>query len=190
MMGFVYDSSLTTQLPRYAWGTIGIVWVLGALNSKPVVRTGSRVIRMMELCFLFAAFTLLFHLPPWRELPIPSTVKWVGVILTFVGVGFAIWARFILGGNWSASVTVKRDHTLICRGPYAIVRHPIYTGLLLAALGTAMAFGDLRGFLAPPLLAFAWRRKSLVEEEFMRTQFGPAYTAYAARVKALIPFVW
>ncbi len=189
-MGLVYDSSLTTQLPRYAWAAIGIVWVFGALISKPVVRTGSRGTRMMELCFLAAAFGLLFHLPAWRELPIPSTIKWVGVILTFVGAAFCIWARFILGGNWSAAVTLKRDHTLICSGPYAIVRHPIYTGLLLAALGTAIAFGDLRGFLAPPLLAFAWHRKSLVEEEFMRTQFGPAYTAYAARVKALIPFVW
>jgi protein-S-isoprenylcysteine O-methyltransferase len=146
--------------------------------------------RLMELCFLAVAFTLLFHVPPWRELPIPLAGKWLGVILTFGGAALAIWARYILGGNWSASVTVKRDHALICTGPYAIVRHPIYTGLLLASLGAAIAFADLKGFLAPPLLAFAWRRKSLIEEEFMRSEFGDEYTAYAAHVKSLIPFVW
>jgi protein-S-isoprenylcysteine O-methyltransferase len=186
----VYDSSLTTQLPQYAWALIAIVWLVGALKSKPTVRTGSRAIRIVELCFLLVAFKLLFSPASFRALPLPSLVKWCGVTLTFAGIAFAIWARWILGGNWSASVTVKRDHTLICNGPYALVRHPIYTGLLLAALGTAIAFGDLKGFLAPPLLAFAWRRKSLLEEEFMRTQFGPAYTEYAARTKALIPFVW
>ena len=186
----MYDISLTTQLVRAAWAAIGLVWVLGAIRSKPVVRTGSRASRIVELCFLAAAFSLLFQQPAWRELPIPLAVKWFGVILTFGGAALAIWARYILGGNWSASVTVKRDHTLICNGPYAMVRHPIYTGLLLAALGAAIAFADLKGFLAPPLLAFAWRRKSLVEEEFMRSEFGPAYTEYAARVKALIPFVW
>ena len=186
----MYDSSLTTQLVRDAWAAIGIAWLLGAIRSKPAVRTGSRKIRIVELCFLAVSFFLLFQQPPWRELPMPLAAKWFGVILTFVGAALAIWARYILGGNWSASVTVKRDHTLICNGPYAMVRHPIYTGLLLAALGAAIAFADLKGFLAPPLLAFAWRRKSLVEEEFMRSEFGPAYTDYATRVKALIPFVW
>uniref|UniRef100_Q02AE1 Isoprenylcysteine carboxyl methyltransferase n=1 Tax=Solibacter usitatus (strain Ellin6076) TaxID=234267 RepID=Q02AE1_SOLUE len=186
----MYDSSLTTQLVRDAWAGLGVVWLLGAIRSKPAVRRGSGAVRIMELCFLAIAFSLLFQVRPWCELPFPLAVKWFGVILTFAGAGFAIWARFILGGNWSASVTVKRDHTLICSGPYGIVRHPIYTGLLLAALGAAIAFADLKSFLAPPLLAFAWRRKSLVEEEFMRNEFGDEYRAYATRVKALIPFVW
>jgi protein-S-isoprenylcysteine O-methyltransferase Ste14 len=94
-----------------------------------------------------------------------------------------------LGKNWSGTVTIKEGHELIMSGPYAVVRHPIYTGLLLAFLGSALARGDWRAVLAFALAAAALWRKLRFEERWMRAQFGDAYAAYARRVSALVPFV-
>jgi protein-S-isoprenylcysteine O-methyltransferase Ste14 len=79
-----------------------------------------------------------------RLLPDDASIVRIGVLLTAAGLGFAIWARVHLGGNWSAEVTVKHDHELIGSGPYALARHPIYTGLLLAFVGTAIVVGEWR----------------------------------------------
>ena len=192
----MYDASFATHLTAYAWVTVAIVWFLGAFGSKQTVRADSPGRRLSEFCFLLVGFSLLFK-PQWRPgplawrvIPASAPFAWAGVLLTFAGIAFSIWARFLLGRNWSATVTVKRDHTLVCRGPYAIVRHPIYSGFLLAALGTAIAYGEAGCFLAPPLLAIVWRRKSRLEEEFMRSQFGDQYVRYTSRVKALIPLIW
>jgi protein-S-isoprenylcysteine O-methyltransferase len=178
-------------LARWAWLAIFVVWTLGAFFSKNVVRAQPFGSRLVEVCFLAAAFTLLFN-PAigGRVLSDSGAIAWAGVVLTFLGAGFTIWARIILGRNWSASVTVKLDHRLMRSGPYAIVRHPIYAGMLVAALGTAMAFGRVAGFAAPFLLAYAWRRKWRLEEQFMRDEFGAEYVEYARNVKAVIPFVW
>jgi protein-S-isoprenylcysteine O-methyltransferase Ste14 len=95
-----------------------------------------------------------------------------------------------LGGNWSGAVTVKEGHTLICRGPYTIVRHPIYSGLLLALLGVALIIGEVRGLLGVGVLFLSYWLKSRMEERFMLEQFGAGYRQYQQRVKALIPHVF
>jgi protein-S-isoprenylcysteine O-methyltransferase Ste14 len=87
-------------------------------------------------------------------------------------------------------VTVKEDHQLIRRGPYAIVRHPIYTGLLLGYLGMALITGEIGGSLGLIILFVAFWRKSRTEEAFMRQQFGAQYTQYQHDVKGLIPFIY
>src|SRR5262249_13239381 len=109
--------------------------------------------------------------------------------LTLAGIGFSIWARLFLGRNWSGRVTIKEQHELIQSGPYSIVRHPIYSGFLLAILGTALVQGHLRSLLALPLAALGWSLKLRLEESFMAHQFGSAYLDYKRRVKALVPFV-
>jgi protein-S-isoprenylcysteine O-methyltransferase len=103
---------------------------------------------------------------------------------------FAGWARLFLGGNWSSNVTLKQDHTLVQSGPYRIVRHPIYTGLLVALLGTAIALGELRCFLGVLLAAIAWKIKSMSEETLMVQQFGDQYARYREQVKGLVPYLW
>ncbi len=113
----------------------------------------------------------------------------LGAALTFAGIAFAIWARVWIAGNWSSDVTLKRDHELIVDGPYRWVRHPIYTGILVALAGTALAAGEWRGVLAIVLACAAYWRKLTIEEAVMRRQFGEAYVEYAERVPALIPFV-
>jgi protein-S-isoprenylcysteine O-methyltransferase Ste14 len=89
----------------------------------------------------------------------------------------------------SGRVTIKEQHELIQNGPYAIVRHPIYSGFLLAILGTAIVHGELRGLLALPVAVVGWTLKLRLEESFMAQQFGTAYLDYKRRVKALVPFV-
>ena len=101
-----------------------------------------------------------------------------------------MWARFALGRNWSGTVTVKHDHELVRSGPYAIVRHPIYSGFLLGLLGTVIVRGSLGALLGLGVIVLVLRLKSLTEESFMLEQFGSQYTAYQRDVKALVPFLW
>jgi protein-S-isoprenylcysteine O-methyltransferase len=87
-------------------------------------------------------------------------------------------------------VTLKQNHTLVQSGPYRIVRHPIYTGLLVALLGTAVVLGELRCFLGVLLAAIAWKIKSMSEETLMVQQFGDQYARYREQVKGLVPYLW
>jgi protein-S-isoprenylcysteine O-methyltransferase len=179
-----------------AWTVLLIVWVVAAFRTKRTERSASPGSRLVEFCLLVVAFSLLFkrtlRFGPLAIRVIPETgpFQWTGVAITIVGVAFAIWARFYLGSNWSAVASVKHGHSLVRSGPYSVVRHPIYSGFIVAVLGTALVTGALGCFVALPLTIVAWRRKSLIEEGFMREQFGAEYERYMQEVKALIPFVW
>ncbi|MGA8670162.1 MAG: isoprenylcysteine carboxylmethyltransferase family protein, partial [Terracidiphilus sp.] len=105
------------------------------------------------------------------------------------GLLFAVWAREHLGRNWSRSVTIKQDHELITSGPYAVVRHPIYTGILTGFLGTAIALSQVRGFIAFVLIFLVFWIKLRMEEQWMRSQFGETYATYAHRTAALVPYL-
>jgi protein-S-isoprenylcysteine O-methyltransferase Ste14 len=113
----------------------------------------------------------------------------VGTLLVAAGLGLTAWARWCLGRNWSGIITLKQDHALVRTGPYRVIRHPIYTGLLLALIGTASAIGKWRGVLAVAcaLIGFLWKIR--VEEERMRQTF-PEYEQYRKRTAALIPLVY
>jgi protein-S-isoprenylcysteine O-methyltransferase Ste14 len=117
-----------------------------------------------------------------------STIScWIGVALTAVGLLFSVWTRNYLGENWSQAVMIKKDHQLITSGPYSIVRHPIYTGLLLAIIVSAIVIGEWRGIVAVLLVFGVLLYKLRVEEKWMRVKFGDAYELYAKRVAAFIP---
>jgi protein-S-isoprenylcysteine O-methyltransferase Ste14 len=109
-------------------------------------------------------------------------------VLLALGLAFTVWARVYLGRNWSGTVTLKEGHELIRSGPYTYVRHPIYTGLLVALLGSAVACGELRAMIGLGLVAGAFIRKLRIEERFMREIFPGQYERYCAEVPALVPF--
>jgi protein-S-isoprenylcysteine O-methyltransferase Ste14 len=122
-----------------------------------------------------------------RFLPLATWPFRAGAALTVAGLLFTVWARVHLGANWSATVTIKESHELITGGPYALVRHPIYSGLLLAFAGSALACGEWRGAIAVAVAAGAFRYKLRIEERWMEAQFGEAYRNYRKRVAALVP---
>jgi protein-S-isoprenylcysteine O-methyltransferase Ste14 len=180
----------------YLWLALGAIWIVGAFTAKPAVRresAGSRLrVTALGALAVVIGFTRYFQFG-WLARPfVPTTpaVDYAGLALVFAGIGFAVWARFYLGGNWSGIVTVKKDHILVRRGPYAIVRHPIYSGLLLAILGSVVVYRELRGLVAAGLLLVMLRLKSRTEERFMTEKFGLEYRQYQQQVKALIPFIW
>jgi protein-S-isoprenylcysteine O-methyltransferase Ste14 len=105
------------------------------------------------------------------------------------GLLFAVWAREHLGSNWSRSVTIKQGHELITTGPYVVVRHPIYTGVLTGFLGMAIAISQVRGFIVFVLIFLAFWIKLRMEEQWMRSQFGETYATYARQTAALVPYL-
>jgi protein-S-isoprenylcysteine O-methyltransferase Ste14 len=183
------------RLIEIAWIVFCAYWFIMAFGVKRAVKRQSWSSRLLHIVVGVVAYMLLFaqHVN-WGPLSIrfvPDERAWViaGVALTYAGVALAIWARAILGGNWSATVTVKQDHSLVRRGPYSAVRHPIYSGLLLAGLGTALAIGEVHSLLAVVIGVAGFYAKSKLEERFMIEEFGKAYEEYRQRTWALVPFV-
>lgn len=190
-----------------AWALWIIGWTLAGIGTKPVLRREGLASSLRHAIPLLAGLVLLlirrdtwlglqiaaapagdwlFH----RFLPPGLGLLWLGAPLVLAGLLVTLWARLYLAGNWSGSVTLKREHRLIRSGPYRFVRHPIYTGLLIAMAGTACAIGEWRGVAAFVLVLIALRIKSRVEERVMVENFGPAYRRYQQEVRALVPFVF
>ena len=184
------------SLADSAWVALCLVWCVSAFTNKRTARTPPIGSLVLHACVLTLAFVILFSdlfrrgLLRWRFVPDTPAAGWLGAALTVAGIAFAMWARFHIGRNWSGFVTLKEGHALVRTGPYAIVRHPIYTGLLLAVLGTAIVYRGVSGLIAFALLGIEWKRKSLLEERLMIEQFGAEYFEYRREVKGLVPFVW
>jgi protein-S-isoprenylcysteine O-methyltransferase Ste14 len=177
------------------WIVFGVIWLLSARFSKRTARSQTAGSRFLQAGLAATGFILLFG---WqaplgaldsRFLPETGVFDWAGFAITLSGFAIAVWARFVLGRNWSATITIKQDHEIVRRGPYAFVRHPIYFGATLAMFGTAIYFGTFRGLLAVALTFSGWWMKSRMEERFLVEQFGSQYREYQREVKALIPFV-
>jgi protein-S-isoprenylcysteine O-methyltransferase Ste14 len=178
-----------------AWIAFLVIWLIAAPRTKRTARTQSGASRLLQgglasvgAVLLFASDVSISELR-LRIFPDSAALAYTGAALTFAGIAFAVWARFVIGRNWSGTVTIKQDHELIRGGPYAWVRHPIYSGVLLAIVGTALAVDELRGLIAIVLVSVAFGLKSRTEETFMLQQFGDQYRRYQQEVKALIPFV-
>jgi len=124
-----------------------------------------------------------------RLIPHADWALVIGSTICVPGLFVTLWARWTLAGNWSSDVTFKEGHELVRTGPYRFVRHPIYTGLLMMSLGTAIEVGLLRCWLALPLMTAAFWIKLRQEERFMLQHFPGEYPDYRRQVKALIPFV-
>ncbi len=177
------------------WVVYLLYWQVAARGAKSNERVEPLMSRVMRSVTFFIVIALLMdhwipiHALYWSYLSETNWTAWfwIGVVVCVLGLGFAVWARVYLGTNWSRSVTIKQDHELITGGPYGLVRHPIYTGLLTGFLGTAIAIGQVRGLVAFALIFAVLWFKLRLEEQWMRLQFGEVYEQYAQRVPALVP---
>jgi protein-S-isoprenylcysteine O-methyltransferase Ste14 len=183
----------TMQICSLLWTVLLVVWAIAWLRTKRNQERAPFVSRLSYGVPVVLASWLLFseNFPfTWlqnRIIPKNIYTEAAAITVTALGIALAIWARFYLGQNWSSAPTVKVGHELIRTGPYAWVRHPIYSGLILAMIGTAIARREPRGFVSVVLLWLAFLIKSRIEEKFMRKTFGPQYEDYSKSTGALIP---
>ncbi len=177
----------------YIWIVFVVVWLVMAFGTKTTEQRESVSSRLSYTVLVMVAFYLVFGkeiIQPWLRIRLfqPGTItNWLGVALTAAGIGFAIWARLYLGGNWSGAVTVKVGHELVRTGPYRFVRHPIYTGLITALAGTGLLRAQVRSLIAIVLIYAGFKIKSKIEERAMISTFGMAYEEYRRSVGAIVP---
>lgn len=183
-----------------SWHTVTTLWIVWmiywAISAQNVRQTRVRESfhwRALTLIPLVFAGILIFS--PYsrygflgqRFVPDRKWVEVAGLVLILAGFAVSIWARQHLGHFWSTRVALKVDHQLIQSGPYARVRHPIYSGLLLAMLGTAAFVGEWRALLGVALFFTAHWQKARREEALLTREFGAVYDQYCGRTGALIP---
>jgi protein-S-isoprenylcysteine O-methyltransferase Ste14 len=187
--------SVSLDIIRYCWTLFAVIWLLAAFATKQTVYKESGLQRLRYVIplvlgwFLLAKGHRLSDPLNHRVIPHLDALAWIGAVLCIAGLIFCVWARFTLGRNWSGVVTFKGGHELITRGPYAFVRHPIYTGLLTMFVATVIVLGHVAGIIAIPIVFVSFWIKLRSEEKLMLEKFPNEYAAYQQRVKRLIPFV-
>jgi protein-S-isoprenylcysteine O-methyltransferase Ste14 len=173
------------------WLSLGLLWVLARLRVKRTEVCQSRQSLTGYVVLLMVSFLLLMGVLPVGDVRLLNTrPEATSVAMVIAGAALAVWSRLVLGGNWSGAIALKVDHELVERGPYRFVRHPIYTGLILMFLGTALLLGRAQA-LGACVLFFAlhvWKFRK--EEALLLQRFPVAFAAYKARTKALVPFVF
>jgi len=183
----------TAKVVIVCWVVVTAFWVVSAFWVK---RTKQRQPLRGRLLYMGLTVVVVILLNPGIQklhlnhavLPHTLATGILADVLVLLGSWLAIWARAALGGNWSSRVTLKQGHELIQRGPYRLIRHPIYSGLLLMVLGTAILVGRVSGFFALLMCFCAFWVKAR-QEELLLTKHLPGYPEYMAHTKALVPFV-
>jgi len=176
------------------WIAFLVYWRIKAAGTKTAQRSEASASGILRALAFLVVIVLLSttRIPlPWlyRQLwPSGLWSFWIGAAVAVAGLLFAVWARQHLASNWSSAVTIKQGHELITTGPYALVRHPIYTGILTGFLGTAIALSQVRGVIGFVLMLVVLWLKLRMEEEWMRSQFGQTYATYSRQTAALVPY--
>src|SRR5437773_9847394 len=187
------DFSSPREWINALWVLFGSYWLISALNRKKTKRRETWGQRFVYTLPLVAAAELLVRPEArygWlgaRFAPANPVVEWTGVLLAATGVAVAFWARWHLGANWSGVVTLKEGHELIRTGPYRNIRHPIYTGILLALLGSPITFGDARALLAVSIAWLPFYIKARREVLFLSQEFGPGFAEHKQRTGMFLP---
>jgi protein-S-isoprenylcysteine O-methyltransferase Ste14 len=173
------------------WLLFIVYWSAVAKNTAPTSSSESTASRQLHQLLMYGALLLAFLPAPGlrrRWLPMSPWIEVsIGLAIQASSALLAVWARRRLGRNWSGAITAKVDHELIRTGPYQLVRHPIYSGMLGMFLGAAVVSGELHGLLAMLIIAVAYWRKIRLEEQHLRGYFGANYDDYRKKSWALIP---
>jgi isoprenylcysteine carboxyl methyltransferase (ICMT) family protein YpbQ len=182
------------QLILLFWIAFIVYWGVSAVGVKRNIKGGgwarSSGIRILIVVAIILLMEALFSGSDGQffAYQLGYGVELAGTILCVAGIAFAIWARIHLGKNWSGTPSIKEGHELITSGPYRFVRHPIYTGMLVALIGSALVNGiDLIILL---IFCVVFMLRIPVEERYMMQLFPDQYPEYKKRTKALIPFIW
>jgi protein-S-isoprenylcysteine O-methyltransferase Ste14 len=181
------------QLTLVPWYAFPVYFGISALRVKPTkigedpAKRLMHVVPLVLAAFLLFSRGLRFGALGERFVPPIAAVAYGGIALTFLGAAFALWARYCLGEYWSSRVTLKVDHRIIRNGPYAYIRHPLYTGMLTAIAGTALVLGEWRGVIALLLALGAFWRKASTEEALLSSEFGDQYAEYRRQTGFLTP---
>jgi protein-S-isoprenylcysteine O-methyltransferase Ste14 len=178
----------------WVWDVWFASWMIAAVWAAPAARRVSLKDQVPYWAITALGLYLLLVIPvraqayPGHLWVMTDAAAWVMVALAALGLGFCWWARLHLGPLWSGSVTRKAGHHIVDTGPYGLVRHPIYTGLILAAWASALLRGTLHCLVGAGLFTLGFWLKARIEEQFLRQELGaPAYDDYARRVPMLIP---
>jgi len=174
------------------WTVWLLYWIATSNQVKETARKEASVSRTLQSIPLIAGGALIvlpdFNAAAWSfDSHSIGALQFAGLAVLLAGLAFSVWARLHLGTNWSVSVTLKEDHELVRSGPYGLVRHPIYTGCLLALAGGVLIGMQWRGVLGLLLIFASLAYKVRVEESWLTGHFGRAYSQYRRDVAALIP---
>jgi protein-S-isoprenylcysteine O-methyltransferase Ste14 len=182
-------SNLTGQFIFFCWAIFIIYWIVAAFRVKRTVekQAGWWRIQILLIAAAIAFFMIRHDAILWSY---TLTIGIIADIVTLIGLIIILWARTVLGGNWSTTAVLKENQELIQSGPYRYVRHPIYSGLMLMVLGVAIFYGRAIGFVAFTISFIASWFRARQEEKLLTKHFPEEYPNYKKRVKAFIPFVF
>ncbi|HVW67244.1 MAG TPA: isoprenylcysteine carboxylmethyltransferase family protein [Candidatus Peribacteraceae bacterium] len=187
----IYTLSVTVL-----WLILLTFWAVTAVTAKKTIRNGGWRQWFLFRIFFIILVTLAFHSqiihwsPGYRVFASTNQMLGlIGVLVTAIGVAFSIWARMHLGRNWGMPMSEKKEPELVTSGPYASVRHPIYAGILIAALGSALVVGPI-WLLTIFIIAVYFIYSAIKEETHLMAIFPTQYPEYKKRTKMLIPFVF
>lgn len=179
------------------WISLLLFWIISGRNNKQSIYKESFFKRFLFYWLPLLVAILLLGPGEWfghsliRENFVEHTnlVGVIGLSVSFVGLLIACWSRYLLGKNWSLSVQKKENHELINSGPYSILRHPIYTGILLIFIGNTIIVGDYRGIIAVVIVFISFWFKLKKEEKWLIEIFGEKYLSYSENTKKIIPYL-
>jgi protein-S-isoprenylcysteine O-methyltransferase Ste14 len=186
-------SRLVEYLIEIPWLIFVLYWAAGTLKTRRTVATESFASRYGVLFLEVAGFVLIFKesagigILGHQIFPETYALAAAGVALTWIGIAIALWARWHLGQYWSARVTLKEDHQLIRTGPYAHFRHPIYSGIILAAIGGALAIDRWQCVAGIAVIILGYSIKAKREESMLTAQFGEAFQEHCRHTGFLLP---
>jgi protein-S-isoprenylcysteine O-methyltransferase Ste14 len=183
-----------TRLLALIWLAWVISWIVASFWSG---RTKTHVPTLSSLAYRIPILLGAIFFMPWTghalgEVPlyhVGDLGTYAFAVVVLLGISFTWWARIHLGRFWSNAITHKEDHKIIDTGPYGLVRHPIYTGLIFAILATGFAVGTVSAIVGAILIAYSQWQKARMEEKFLTVELGQAYGPYCARVPMIVPFL-
>lgn len=175
-----------------------IAWIVASMVSRPTIQEQDSPSRFLQIFIQVIGLWMIFGLPFRRRgdalahplLPRTSNMAIFGLCLTLASMLLCVWARILLGRNRSGVDRLNQNRELLRKGPYRVVRHPVYAGVILAMLGTAIVFSRAECFVGVLLVAFGFLLRVRLEDRFMRKKFGEEYARYRKQVRALIPFIF